>query len=85
MDNNQQAVETFVAKVDAFAEGLSAGEQAMFADLISDGDDDVAGFSMPWPGLRILAPTFISSGGGSPKVFRSEDSFIATGGGSPKV
>lgn len=58
----------------------------MLADLISDAtDDDVAGFSTAWPGLKILAPSFMQSGGGSPKVFRSEEQFQGTGGGSPKV
>ena len=46
--------DAFVAKVDAFARGLDADEQATLLELF--GGDDVAGFGADaqWPGLRNL-------------------------------
>ncbi len=99
MNDEQTQVNEFVAKVDAFAESLTAAEQAMLADLVTrsdDDDDEVSGFgyNTGWPGLTTLAPLklgtdgygFQSSGGGAPIVFRSEgDGFASTGSASPTV
>jgi len=87
MHQDQDAGGSFVAKVDAFAESLIPDEQAMLPDLIAgDNDDDVAGFTMPWPGLRIIAPGFVSTGGGATTTFKSEGAgFVSCDGGSPTV
>ena len=43
----------FAAKIDEFAASLSVEHQAVLADLLSDGDDDVGGFGagIGWPGV----------------------------------
>ena len=93
------AQELFVAKVDAFAASLEAEEQAMLIELLVGDDGEVSGFGFKagWPGLATLGVStvgsgspegFISSGGGSPTVFRTEPDytgFAETGGGNPSI
>lgn len=52
-------IETFLDKVDAFAQGLDKTEQAMLAHLVRDDDDEVAGFNFyeGWPSkISDIAP-----------------------------
>ncbi len=62
MDQYSDEQEAFIAKVDAFAESLTAAEQAALLHLLGE---DVAGFTddRRWPGLvNVVGPIPISGG-----------------------
>lgn len=69
-----------VAKLDAFAAELSPDEQAVLAEMLTDGNDDVAGFGrQEWPGAaNLMRPGLLQRIESHPGL-KDADAFLSSG------